>query len=99
MSQTPIQQQKHAFYSYPRSSVQLTENQRRVIIDKYLKESPSVESWLWGVAENVALAELLHHPLHENWGLFDGVRLTKREFKAQIDDFNPTRTWLFHNGI
>jgi ribonucleoside-diphosphate reductase alpha chain len=40
----------------------LTENQRKVIEDKYLHDDPTVESWLWRVAFNVALAELLYNP-------------------------------------
>lgn len=72
-------------------TVRVTENQRKVIQDKYLKNAPSIESWLSGVARNIALAELLYHPSAYMWGLFDGVKLSKRE--------NPSRIWLFHGGL
>lgn len=44
----------------PRMS--LTENQRKVIGDKYLRDDTTVEGWLWRVAHNIALAELLYEP-------------------------------------
>ena len=39
---------------------EVTENQLKVIKDKYLKDSPTVEAWLETIAENVALAEILY---------------------------------------
>ncbi|MFN7181138.1 MAG: adenosylcobalamin-dependent ribonucleoside-diphosphate reductase, partial [Planctomycetota bacterium] len=44
--------------SLPR--VKLTENQQKVIRDKYLKNAPSYESWLYNVARNIALAEIFY---------------------------------------
>src|ERR1051326_6715443 len=72
----------------PPAPVRLSENQRKVITDKYLKEDASVEVWLWRVAHNIALAELLYHPNAAHWNLFDGVRLFKKE-----------TTRLLHSGI
>ena len=43
-----------------RPKIKLTENQLKVIKDKYLKDSPSVEAWLDLVAGNIALAEVLY---------------------------------------
>src|SRR3989338_3616475 len=40
--------------------IEATENQLKVIKDKYLKDSPSVEAWLETIAENIALAEILY---------------------------------------
>ena len=34
--------------------ISLTPNQLKVIRDKYLRDAPSVEGWLMGVARNVA---------------------------------------------
>lgn len=46
------------------SSVQLhlTENQDKVIRDKYLKDAKSPEEWLQKVARNIALGDLLYDP-------------------------------------
>ncbi len=52
----------------------LTENQLKVIKDKYLKDAPSPEAWLWNVAGNIALAEVLHDPGVPRAELFEGVR-------------------------
>ena len=46
----------------PFGKILLTENQQKVIKDKYLKDAPSVEHWLWGVARNIALSELFFVP-------------------------------------
>ncbi len=40
--------------------IKLTENQEKVIRDKYLKSAPSYEAWLYNVARNIALAEILY---------------------------------------
>ncbi len=43
-------------------TIHLTENQLKVIRDKYLKDAKSPEAWLRNVARNIALAELLYVP-------------------------------------
>ena len=53
--------------------IALTPNQLKVIRDKYLRDAPSPEAWLLGVARNVALAEVLVDPRAEQWGVFAGV--------------------------
>jgi ribonucleoside-diphosphate reductase alpha chain len=53
--------------------LRVSENQLKVIKDKYLRDAPSVEAWLEGVARNIALAELLAHCDAEKWGVFEGV--------------------------
>ena len=57
----------------PKAKIRLTENQNKVIKDKYLRDAPSVEAWLMGVARNVALGEVLTHPKAEAWGVFAEV--------------------------
>ncbi len=57
----------------PAARIRLTENQLKVITDKYLRDAPSVEAWLLGVARNVALGELILHPKADSWGVFEGV--------------------------
>jgi len=59
-----------------RDKVHVTENQLKVIKDKYLRDAPSVEAWLMGVARNAALGEILSHPKAEAWGVFEGVHRT-----------------------
>lgn len=51
----------------------ITENQRKVIQDKYLKDSPSVEAWLDLVATNVALADLLYSQTIREEEIFNGI--------------------------
>ncbi|MCB4757224.1 MAG: adenosylcobalamin-dependent ribonucleoside-diphosphate reductase [Elusimicrobia bacterium] len=63
----------------------VTENQKKVIEDKYLRGEDSIETWLKRLSRNIALAELLYHPNHNSWGLFNGVRVFKR------DSLNPVR--------
>jgi ribonucleoside-diphosphate reductase alpha chain len=58
------------------AKIVLTANQSKVIKDKYLRDTPTAEAWLMGVARNVALGELLSHPKAESWGVFDGVQRT-----------------------
>ncbi|MDD5302267.1 MAG: adenosylcobalamin-dependent ribonucleoside-diphosphate reductase [Elusimicrobia bacterium] len=60
----------------PAGKISLTANQFKVIKDKYLRDAPSAEAWLMGVARNVALGELLSHPKAEAWGVFTGVQRT-----------------------
>lgn len=60
----------------PKAAV--TENQAKVIRDKYLRDAASVEAWLEGVARNIALAELTFHPEAEAWGVWEGVSVRGR---------------------
>ncbi len=56
-----------------REKVRVNENQLKVIKDKYLRDAPSVDAWLDGVARNIALAEILVAPEAQKWGVFEGV--------------------------
>jgi ribonucleoside-diphosphate reductase alpha chain len=58
------------------AKIALTANQFKVIKDKYLRDAPSAEAWLLGVARNVALGEILAHPKAEAWGVFAGISRT-----------------------
>jgi ribonucleoside-diphosphate reductase alpha chain len=79
--------------------VQVTENQLKVIKDKYLRDAASIEAWLEGVAHNVALSEIIFHPLAEKWGIFDGVRRTVHSSAAPTPEGKPTALNLLHDGI
>ena len=78
--------------------IRLTENQLKVIRDKYLRDARSVESWLDGVARNVALAEVVLHPKAEEWGVFEGV---EREVVpvAAAGPAPAARILLYHQGF
>lgn len=62
--------------------VAITENQKKVIEDKYLKDSPSVEAWLNLVSNNIALAELLYDPEIKEEDIFDGVNHKVNEYET-----------------
>ena len=57
-----------------RAKIKLTENQLKVIKDKYLKDSPSIESWLDLVAGNIALADLLYDPDTSEEEIFENIK-------------------------
>jgi ribonucleotide reductase alpha subunit len=71
------------------SKLALSDNQKKVIRDKYLRDAPGVEDWLEGVCRNIALAELLFHPDAEKWGLFEGVKRAT----------GPAGLILLHDGL
>ncbi len=77
--------------------VNLTENQRKVIKDKYLRDAKSVEEWLYNVARNIALAELMAHPKLKEWGVFEGVKYT--EVSCETKPGETSALLLFHEGI
>lgn len=80
-----------------RAKIQLTENQEKVIKDKYLKDAPSVEAWIDVVASNIALADVLHNkavPMHQ---IYNGVsyKIVERE----IFEKKTTKMTLLHQGL
>ncbi|MBI4396283.1 MAG: adenosylcobalamin-dependent ribonucleoside-diphosphate reductase, partial [Elusimicrobia bacterium] len=80
-----------------RVPIRLTENQKKVIHDKYLRDDPSAEVWLDRVARNVALSELLYSPQAEQWNLWEGVHVRLSE--APTRDGQATTLRLLHQGI
>jgi ribonucleoside-diphosphate reductase alpha chain len=79
----------------PGSKTELTPNQLKVIRDKYLRDAPSVESWLEGVAKNIALAEVLLDGRAAQWRVFEDVRV-ERETSPSPRGLPPSRAYLFH---
>ncbi len=57
----------------PSLEPRLTENQEKVVRDKYLRDDPTPAAWLERVARNVALAEVLLDPRAVKWGVYEGV--------------------------
>lgn len=83
--------------STARPPMRLTENQRKVITDKYLRNDPSPEVWLDRVAANIALGELLHAPESDAWRLWDGVK--RRVVDVPTQKTQKSRMNLLHAGI
>ena len=81
----------------PFGEILLTENQKKVIKDKYLKDDKNVETWLWRIAKNVALAEVLYHPEIPREKLLSGVE-HKQEW-MEINDEEKAELLLIHSEI
>ena len=76
--------------------VKVTENQLKVIKDKYLRDAPSVENWLISIAENIALAELLYDKNVDQNQLIKGVKFAIEDF----DDYGKKiRMLLLHKDL
>lgn len=74
----------------------LTENQRKVIQDKYLKNAPSVESWLYNVARNIALSEIFYME-KVNWAkILKNVAYDWEEFETGKGE--KTKMLLLHKN-
>ncbi|HZX12194.1 MAG TPA: adenosylcobalamin-dependent ribonucleoside-diphosphate reductase [Candidatus Nanoarchaeia archaeon] len=80
-----------------RQKILLTENQEKVIKDKYLKDAPSVEAWLDLVASNIALADVLHSklvPLHQ---MYNGV--SYKILEKEVFEKKTLKMFLLHHGL
>ena len=78
------------------TKLNLTENQIKVIKDKYLKNSPTVEHWLRTVCHNIALSDILHsRKINEN-EMFAGVdcKTVKYDSKGK-----SAKMYLLHHGL
>lgn len=60
----------------------VTENQQKVIKDKYLRDAPSVQAWLEGIAMNIALGDLLYAGIPED-KLFAGVKYERIAYETR----------------
>jgi len=92
----PASQAHHAARRHPKSEV--SENQLKVIKDKYLRNAPSIEAWLDGVAHNISLSEILLHPAAQDWGVFAGVRYSAHPVESPAG-VKASRMVLFHYGL
>ncbi len=77
--------------------IDVTENQLKVIKDKYLKDSPTVEAWLENIAENIALADMLYMNEAIRTEAFKGVKHTI--VTAQGPGQIKPNMALFHKGL
>ena len=76
----------------------LTENQAKVIKDKYLQDAPDVETWLKGVAHNIALSELLFDAESGRWDLFEGVSVQVTR-GSSAEGAPAAKFFLFQDGL
>ncbi len=78
------------------TQLNLRENQLKVIKDKYLKNSPTVEHWLKGVCHNIALGDLLHSESVTEAEVFQDINNKKTEYDSRGQ---LARVNLIHKGI
>ena len=78
------------------TQLNVTENQIKVIKDKYLKDSPTIESWLRNVAKNIALTEILYSNKISELDIFKNVQYERVDY-----DFNKKlfRFFLIHKNL
>lgn len=94
---TPIKNESSMDWDKPPfGNIPLTENQRKVIKDKYLRDDPTIEHWLWNVAKNVALAELLYHPEIPREQILAGVR--HHQEWAEVGNGETSELLLIHHN-
>ncbi len=80
----------------PFGNIPLTENQLKVIKDKYLRDDPSVENWLWNIAKNIALADLLYHPDIPRDQMLAGIRYSQEWMETSNGE--KSELLLIHAG-
>ncbi|MDD2806048.1 MAG: adenosylcobalamin-dependent ribonucleoside-diphosphate reductase [Elusimicrobiales bacterium] len=79
-----------------RKEIHISENQAKVIKDKYLREENSAEQLFERVAHNISLSEIIFHPEAKKWGVFEGVSCRVTETAT---DGTISPTLLFHEGL
>ncbi len=77
--------------------IELSENQYKVIKDKYLKDSPSVEAWLDLIASNLALGEVLHCKSVAEREMFQGVNY--KIVEKEVADSKKSKMHLLHHNL
>lgn len=78
------------------TKLDLSINQLKVIKDKYLKESPTVEAWLKKISHNISLSELMHSDKFSENEIFEGVnhRIIESDYNGK-----KIKMILLHEGI
>jgi len=77
------------------TQLNLTENQIKVIKDKYLKDSPTVELWLKNICHNIALADILHSKVSE-LDILKNVQYERVDYTLNNELF---KFFLIHRNI
>tara|TARA_Y100000310_G_scaffold344356_1_gene456705 strand:+ start:1595 stop:4054 length:2460 start_codon:yes stop_codon:yes gene_type:complete len=78
------------------TKLDLTINQLKVIKDKYLRDSPTVENWLRGVCHNIALSDILYSDKSSEEEIFYGINYKKIEYQSKN---KISKILLLHKGI
>ncbi len=78
------------------TQLNVSENQIKVIRDKYLKSSPTIESWFHTVCHNIALSELLHSDKISEDDIFQGVNYKKVQYDS---NGKVGKMYLLHSGL
>ncbi|MFB6246610.1 MAG: adenosylcobalamin-dependent ribonucleoside-diphosphate reductase [Candidatus Pacearchaeota archaeon] len=78
------------------TNLDLQENQLKVIRDKYLKNSPTVEDWLKNVCHNISLSEILHSDKVSEEEIFEGVNYEKVPYESKGE---TKHMYLLHKGL
>src|SRR3990172_4702110 len=76
------------------SEVHTTENQLKVIKDKYLRDDKDVSQWLSRIARNIALGDFFYEESMSEEEIFDGVK-----YKKLVSDIDEKPVYLLHDGI
>ncbi|MCK4935702.1 MAG: adenosylcobalamin-dependent ribonucleoside-diphosphate reductase [Elusimicrobiales bacterium] len=80
-----------------KKAIAISENQAKVIKDKYLKDEKTVEELFERVSKNIALSEIIFHPKAEEWGIFNDVKA--RITETNYDEAISNKTIIFHEGL
>ncbi|MCR4327603.1 MAG: hypothetical protein NUV46_03415 [Nanoarchaeota archaeon] len=78
------------------TELDLSINQLKVIKDKYLKESPTVEAWLKKICHNISLSEILHSEKINDQEIFEDVNCKVMEYDSNR---KKSKMFLIHEGI
>ncbi|MBU2458875.1 MAG: adenosylcobalamin-dependent ribonucleoside-diphosphate reductase [Nanoarchaeota archaeon] len=78
------------------TKLDVSENQIKVIRDKYLKDSPTIEEWLKNVCHNISLAEILHSEKVSQEDIFEDVNFKKFPYNSKGKFANMI---LLHHGL
>ncbi len=80
-----------------KKAIAISENQSKVIKDKYLKDEKTVEELFERVSSNIALSEIIFHPKAESWGMLKDVKA--RITETNYDEERSNKTILFHEDL
>ncbi|PIZ81762.1 ribonucleotide-diphosphate reductase subunit alpha, partial [Candidatus Pacearchaeota archaeon CG_4_10_14_0_2_um_filter_30_11] len=78
------------------TKLDLNINQLKVIRDKYLKNSPTIEEWIRTVCHNISLSEILHSKKISDEEIFKDINceIIEDQFKDK-----KIKTYLLHKNI